>query len=116
MRISGPELTAIDLVFWANRVGGLNRVLAILAELSDSLNVEKLEKLLTHKFPIASLQRLGYIFENILQNHSLADSLFYFLNEKPLFRVPLNQQSGGTGFLCNNRWKVIENANIKKEL
>ena len=116
VRVSGPELTAIDLVYWANRVGGLNRVLSILVELLDAFNVKKLEKLTAYKFPTATLQRLGYIFEKILQNQSLADSLYNFIKEKPLFRVPLKQQSRRTGFPCNNRWKVIENINIKQEL
>jgi predicted transcriptional regulator of viral defense system len=115
VRISGPELTAIDLVSSANVVGGISRVASILAELLDVLNIENFAKLTTCKIPITSLQRLGYIFEKVLMNQSIADSLYNSVQKKLLFRIPLKLQSGQTGFLCNNRWKVIVNINIKKE-
>ena len=35
VQLSGPELTAFDLIMYVNRIGGLNRVLTILSELED---------------------------------------------------------------------------------
>src|SRR5690606_19667186 len=42
LNISGPELTAFDLVQFEDRVGGINRVSQALRELIDSMDAERL--------------------------------------------------------------------------
>ncbi|MCD4696723.1 MAG: type IV toxin-antitoxin system AbiEi family antitoxin [Bacteroidales bacterium] len=37
-KISSPALTAVDLIHYQTKLGGLNRMLAILEELSEEIN------------------------------------------------------------------------------
>ena len=60
MRISSPELTALDLVRYPHAAGGLDNILTILAELGTKLDGGKLA-VLCPKFESSVRQRLGYL-------------------------------------------------------
>lgn len=62
---STPEATAMDIVIYANRCGGLDNTLSVLTDLKDDLNAKKLLELLSHSEEIAWAQRLGYLLELI---------------------------------------------------
>lgn len=113
--ISGPELTAFDLIQFEDRVGGLNRVSLVLSELIDSMDAERLTGVLerSHVAP-AYAQRLGYILEKVEGNNPLAETLRAYLQkrEKPLQRVPLKPKGKRTGYPIHPQWKIIENVKI----
>jgi len=116
INISEPEMTAVDLIQFEKKIGGLSRATNIINEILEKLDSKKFKKLLKCNIPIAVLQRFGYILENILKKKELADSLYKVLHKKINRIMPLDYSSGVKGFKCKNRWKIIENKNIEIEI
>jgi predicted transcriptional regulator of viral defense system len=114
VQVSSPELTAIDLVNFAKHVGGLSRVATVMTELVEDIKLEKINEELARHAETATLQRLGYIADQILHQQALADAIENICRKLNLkfFRVSLMAKSKRYGFPCNERWKVIENSVI----
>lgn len=115
LKISNPALTACDIIQFEKRVGGLSRTSTVLNELAESIKPEMFTDQLFEYIPITTLQRLGYIFEIVLDNKLLSDSLFQELEKRKitLFRTPLKTSVSVTGHSVNHRWKVIVNTEIE---
>lgn len=64
MRVSSPELTALDLLRYASAVGGLDNVATALADLAAKLDAEKLA-VLSRTFERSVVQRLGHLLERL---------------------------------------------------
>ncbi|MDZ4709053.1 MAG: type IV toxin-antitoxin system AbiEi family antitoxin [Saprospiraceae bacterium] len=111
---SNPALTATDLIQYAKRVGGINRVATVMAELAESIKPDAFDRNLLHHVPVAVLQRLGYLLDKVFDNRSLADALLKALeqNKAHLFRIPLTTSANAKGFPADERWKVIVNTTI----
>lgn len=62
---STPEATAMDIVIYANRCGGLDNTLAVLTDLVDKIDSKKLLTLVSQSKQITWVQRLGYLLESI---------------------------------------------------
>ena len=60
--VSTPEATALDLVGYADRAGGLDQVATVLAELAERVDPEKLATA-AHIAPLPWAQRLGHLME-----------------------------------------------------
>ncbi|MCF8302124.1 MAG: type IV toxin-antitoxin system AbiEi family antitoxin [Bacteroidales bacterium] len=109
LKVSSPELTAIDLVRFHKRIGGLNRIMPILEDLTEIMKPSLLSKSAkTQNTP--TIQRLGYLLD-ILGNESLVNSLNRVIGEKPK-EVPLSLTHKGKTSSVNKRWKIIENITI----
>lgn len=115
LKISNPVLTACDLIQYEKRVGGINRVSTVLNELVESIQPEMFIDELFKHVQITTLQRLGYILETALENNILADTLYKALQQREItfFRTPLKTSAPIQGCSTNERWKVIENTEIK---
>ncbi len=116
MKVSGPELTALDIVLFENRIGGLNRVATILDELLDEVDPAKLKVLLKKNIPLAIVQRLGYISEKILKKKEVASAIHDWIKNKKLLRVPLQAGEKSSGFPIDTDWKIIINAELESDL
>ena len=114
VKVSSPELTAFDLVYYTNRIGGLNRTCNVLNELTESINPKKLEHDLLKLFSVATIQRLGYIFDSILNEGRLANKLWKASQDLNLkfFRQPLNTFKKSSGYITDPRWKIVINTEI----
>ncbi|HED07869.1 MAG TPA: hypothetical protein ENI57_07130 [Ignavibacteria bacterium] len=112
IKISTPEQTAVDLICFQNRIGGLNRAATIIYELTETMEVKRFKDVLPNCRSNAALQRLGYILENVVGNNNLAEIVGNFLSNKKLFRVPLKSSASKEGVAVNPKWKVIENFKI----
>jgi hypothetical protein len=64
MKISSPELTALDLFRYMHVAGGIDAVATVLADLGGKLDGEKLAAMAAH-FERACGQRLGYMLERL---------------------------------------------------
>jgi predicted transcriptional regulator of viral defense system len=62
--VSTPEATAIDLVGYQQRAGGLHHVVMVLAELAEKIDATKLVAAATSA-PAPWVQRLGYLLERV---------------------------------------------------
>ena len=113
LRYSGPELTAVDLVQCASHVGGYQRVATVLAELMDSVDMEKMGELLRFT-TVATIQRLGYLLECVLSRQDQADALFQVLKAQGTWNSILlsNGQDRREGAPAN-RWHVNGNIDIE---
>jgi predicted transcriptional regulator of viral defense system len=115
VNVSNPALTAVDLINFSNRIGGLNRAATVINDLSDELKQSDFTKYLLHHAPVSSLQKLGYILEFICGKNKLADALFSAMKRDSLklFRIKLSPSGKVKGFSSLNRWKVIVNTEIE---
>lgn len=112
---SNAELTAIDIVQYEQYVGGLSRAATILEELAEQTDFSKVANGLFSFTSLATIQRLGYILERVLQQEEQADILYQqlCLYAKRFRYVPLNTRHKVIGSEKNNRWKVNINMNIE---
>lgn len=117
LKISNPVLTAIDLIQYAKRVGGLNRVATVLAELSENIKPGCFDTNLLRQVPVTSLQRLGYLLDIVLDKQELSRALYTTLidNKIALYRIPLKAAASVKGFDTNDKWKVVVNLTIEHE-
>lgn len=114
--ISNPALTAVDLVHFDQRIGGLNRAATVLVELAEAIQPEQITGAFLKTLPVSAIQRLGFILEVILQQ-DIARHLYEVCQQESLefFRVPLKKSGTKKGFQSNERWKVIINTKIESD-
>ena len=100
---------------FAKHIGGLSRAATILNELAEEIRFEKINEHLAQFAETATLQRLGYIADQILHKKELADAIENLCKRMNLkfFRVSLMIKGNRYGYACNERWKVIENSQIE---
>ena len=115
IRISGPELTAVDLIQFRKRGGELIRVTEVIGELLDKLDSKKLKKLAHSHIPIPVIQRFGYILDNVFKEKLLADALFNAVKSRLKRLTALNPSYDISSFKSENRWKIIENTILEPE-
>lgn len=64
MKVSGPELTALDLLRYMHVAGGIDAVATVITDLAESMDGQKLATMSAH-FERASGQRLGYLLDRL---------------------------------------------------
>ncbi len=118
LRISSPALTAIDLVQFEKRCGGLNRVTTVLSELVEVMKPEMFSIAFIKGATVYSIQRLGYLLDKPLNQRDLAEALFDKSQKVGLqfYRVPLKASSPDKGFSSDEKWKVVVNVEIETDL
>ena len=115
VKVSSEILTAIDLVQYQNRSGGLSHVAFVLHELMEQISPESFSDDLFSASTTISIQRLGYLFEFELNNQLLADSLYNKSIEygSKFQKIPLRQSVPFNGISSENRWRVAANIEIE---
>lgn len=121
LKVSTPEVTAMDLLRYPSRSGGLNHISTVLSELIESVDPEKLLILAQFSEEKAWIQRLGYILEQIeTMNDKLAKTvateLKHYLAMHRKRYVPLASEMPVEGYKRNEKWHIIENATIESDL
>lgn len=114
MNVSSPELTALDLFSFTEKFG-VNRVVSVLQELTESIKPVALAKAAKQFAPTTSIQWLGYVLERVLQEEKLSDAMWRVTKERNLFPVPLSLKKTKKGE-TDNKWKVIINMDIESDL
>jgi hypothetical protein len=109
-------LTAIDLLLYSNRIGGMNRVATVLQELCENIDSHKFKTIIDDNTPISVLQRLGYLMEYELEFKSHADVLFELIKDKIKRNNLLHTLKKGTPDKSRNRWKINVNTEIETDL
>jgi len=115
IKVSNPEQTAVDLVKFQNRIGGLNRTATVLYELVEEMDVNRLKEVIKNGEANSVNQRLGYILGKIIQREDLAHVIYEHLQNNKIFRVPLKAGIKKKDFDINNKWKIIENYEIEAD-
>ena len=67
--------------------------------------------------PVSTWQRLGYIWEKVMEQETLADDLYQKLAEhqKKLFRIKLKATGNKNNLPTDDRWKIIINTTIETD-
>jgi len=113
IRVSCPELTAMDLVLFCRRVGGVDRVTEVLGDLVDLMRPETLARLAGLAGPVSVVQRLGFLLEHVVGRRELCEPLHAFLRRGAYFPVALS--SGGVAPAQRNRWKVLASSGVETD-
>jgi predicted transcriptional regulator of viral defense system len=113
--VSKPELTAVDLITFQKEIGGLNRACTVLYELMEIVKFGKLDKTFFNYIPTSSIQRLGYLLENELEQIEQASILFSKAQTHGcnFQKIPLKYSKSTTDFKTNEKWKIIINEKIE---
>lgn len=115
IQVSKPELTAADLITFQKEIGGLNRACTVLYELAESINFEQLDTAFFDYVPTSTIQRLGYLLENELEQTDLTERL-YLKSQKfgcKFQRIPLKYSKPTEDYEKNEKWKIIVNEQIE---
>ncbi len=111
---SSPEATAVDLVRYARRVGGVSRAAETIAPFLGRLRRSELARVLDVDTDIPTAQRLGYVIET-LGERKLADTVRAYL-PRTLSPVALDHASpvpSPSTAVLDERWAIIVNASVK---
>lgn len=115
-KISSPALTAIDLIHHQSKLGGISRMLAVLEELTEEINQEDIQNLLTWYPYKSSLQRLGFILEKLEVEKEITTLILVHLKKGKFFPVLLSQKPNQKAGAVNNVWKVDVNIKLENDL
>jgi len=110
MKMSSPELTALDLLRYPHAAGTIDAIASILSDLGEKLKSELLLKL-APAFERSVIQRLGYLLEH-LHHRSTAEGLHAYLQQmKPLSWIDLDPGRASVKSAKpverNARWNVL---------
>lgn len=113
--VSKPELTAADLITFQKEIGGLNRACTVLYELMEIVRFGKLDKSFFDYVPTSTIQRLGYLLENELEQVKQADILFAKAQTHncKFQKIPLKYSKPTIDCGTNKKWKIIINEDIE---
>lgn len=117
--ISSPELTAIDLVRFPKKSGHLSNIATVLSELSEVMNLNKLKQISEQSLtPVSSLQRLGYILDEILEEKKLANCIHEVVIKRKMQLIPLsvaNKNKSHEKIKINKKWNLIINTKVEPD-
>lgn len=114
---SNPELTALDLVHWAQSVGGLSAVATVLAELRERTDFRGAAQGVFATASAGDVKRLGFVYERVLGD----------VGQGEIIHAELAKMKGATRYAAlvpgiaaegaerDTRWRVEVNAEIEPE-
>ena len=115
-RISSPALTIADLIHHQNKLGGINRSISTIEELTEELKETDLHELMRWYPNKSTIQRFGFILEELGVQKNFQDILFDSLKSSNFFPVLLSPKSGKKPGAVDNRWKIDINIELEREL
>jgi predicted transcriptional regulator of viral defense system len=115
-QIASPALTAADLIHYQTKLGGLNRQLTILEELTEEITKADIQNLLSWYPHKSTLQRMGYLLEVIQVAEDLVNPIRQHLEKKSTYPVLLKPEKEQNPGAVDNPWKVDANLELEKDL
>ena len=112
--ISTPEATALDLVGYPHRAGGLNQVATVLGELAERLDADKLVAV-ADTAPPAWSQRLGYLLERVDAAEKAAPLKAWIQAHAHKSAALLAGAKSSSG-ARDKGWKIVVNASVEPDL
>lgn len=115
-KISSPSLTAVNLIHYQNKIGGLNRMLAVIEELLEEITIDDMFKLLQWYSHKSTLQRFGYLLGELggeKEKFSLISDHLKLNRYYPVLLVPKSNQKAAK---VDNIWKVDVNTKLENDL
>ncbi|MFM7457489.1 MAG: type IV toxin-antitoxin system AbiEi family antitoxin [bacterium] len=124
LKVSSPELTAMDLILYTQKSAGLGNVATVLYELIDSIDGDRLIELAKKTNGKGWVQRLGYILENLDSDDEknakhkakVIAKLVRYLERQELSYLKLTPELPSKNCHRNAKWKIIENTTVESDL
>ncbi len=113
VKVSSPELTALDLISYSSKIGGLNRMLPILEDLAAIMKPSKLYRTAKRYNKITIVQRLGFLLNTVIGSGELSASLKKLLDDNNYKIIPLSITHKNKEGEVNTDWKVIINTDLQ---
>ncbi len=117
INISSPLLTAIDLIKYEKKIGGLSRASTVINELLEKVERREVSEELISYAGVSTLQRLGFILEYILNKKEIAEKIFSLCKKAGLkfYFIPLKASGRKNKMVMNEKWKLIINTDIETD-
>lgn len=115
LKISTPEVTALDLMRYAYRIGGAGRAVHAIRDLLPKFSKKRLQNALAAEFEISNIQRLGFILEE-LKRPDLSELVRARLPSKLnwVYLEHHNAQGPGVQAKGAKPWSVLVNSDIQE--
>ncbi len=113
--ISSPALTAADIIQYEKEIGGLNRACTVLNDLIEVLDFRNTPDAFFEIVSTATIQRLGYLLENVVESTDLANQLYEkAIQANCAFQTVLLKNSKAVvNKITDKKWKIIINTKIE---
>jgi predicted transcriptional regulator of viral defense system len=115
-KVASPALTFLDLIHHHTKIGGLNRMLASLEELVEEFTEKDVKSLLDWYDNKSSLQRAGFLLEELLGSNGYSDLILQQLIQQPFYPVLMSPKKNEKPGSANNRWKIDVNLKLESDL
>lgn len=120
IQISTPELTAIDLVRFPRKSGHLSNIATVLSELVERIDSKEFELALRDiHCPTVTLQRLGFLLDEILGLRKIAKIVADVLKERRFTSSYLSSAKKNnkamSDFEFNEKWKLYINTKVEAD-
>ncbi|MDA3866733.1 MAG: type IV toxin-antitoxin system AbiEi family antitoxin [Salinivirgaceae bacterium] len=115
-KVSSPALTIVDLIHFQTKLGGINRIFATIEELAEELTSKDVEELLKWYSNKSTLQRFGFLLEELNINKDLQELIYTKLKSDKFFPVLLSPKLNEKAGAVNNKWKVNVNVKLESDL
>lgn len=114
LKLSSAEATAMDLICYPHRSGGLNHIITVLSELHEIITPEKLLSLIENQPELAWKQRFGYLLD-ILAADELSNVVHNYLSSQKRVDYVLLMPGlpVSTNMSRNEKWKIVENTTVE---
>jgi|SRR5688572_9656393 predicted transcriptional regulator of viral defense system len=112
--VSTPEATALDLVGYHERAGGLDQVATVLSELAEKIDAGKLATAAANA-PVPWAQRLGYLLERVGASEK-AKVLKTYVRAHASDATPLMPNAARARARRDEDWKLYVNADVTPDL
>jgi predicted transcriptional regulator of viral defense system len=113
--VSSPAATALDLVAYERRIGGLDRVLTVLQELGESIAPDGLVEAVKADGRLPQIQRLGWLLDKA-GHKRLTGKLHKWLGRYKTKTVALAPSLTIAGHPHDPRWYVVVNTEVESDL
>jgi len=114
MRVSTPELTALDLLKYVDAVGQMHNVVTVIAELAEKIDAQKLIEVAAQTEP-AIAQRLGYLLDTFANSFS-TKLLHEWLSKKNMIFTALIPGKSCNTAKKNQKWKLWINEEVEIDI
>lgn len=115
-KVSSPALTIVDLIHHQTKLGGINRMLATIEELTEELTERDVLDLLGWYPNKSTLQRFGFLLEELGLEEKFQEIIYSELKVRNFFPVLLSPKSKEKPGAVDNKWKVDVNVKLESDL
>jgi predicted transcriptional regulator of viral defense system len=112
LAVSSPEATALDLIAFSHRLGGIENVTEVIQGLEGPMTAAGMRSAIRAGVPVTVLQRIGYVLEN-LKFDSLANIVRRALPTRfpPALLQARGQRAAGR---AGEPWGIIDNVHLHR--